>query len=125
MEKDARPAPSKAEIAHYLAIKNAEGRDVAQSWTRALDLLHRSAELGSRLAQAELVALSGQWPLAQEILAGETVLDARWNALRGSIDLAQWLAPPRSEPLLDEPRGESQRRLPRPKCVTGSLRAPA
>jgi hypothetical protein len=31
----------KAEIAHYLAAKKAEGIDVPQNWTKALDLLRR------------------------------------------------------------------------------------
>lgn len=104
MEENDRPAPSRAEIAHYLAIKTAEGREVAQSWPRALDLVHRSAELGSRLAQAELMALSGQWRLAYDVLGGEAVPESRWNSLRDSIDLPKWLTPRRRESLLDSPR---------------------
>src|SRR5215469_13235409 len=93
MEKDARPPPSRAEIVHYLAVKTAEGRDVAQDWHKALGLLYRSAELGFSLAQAELAGLAGQWTLAHEILAGETVSDGQWQSLRSSIELAKWLAP--------------------------------
>jgi prolyl 4-hydroxylase len=93
MEKDERPPPSRAEIVHYLAVKTAEGRDVAQDWDKALGLLYRSAELGSSLAQAELAGLAGQWTLAHEILGGEAVPDGQWQSLRSSIELAKWLAP--------------------------------
>jgi len=94
MEKEPPPPPSKAEIAHYLAVKTAEGRDVAQDWDKALGLLSRSADLGSRLAQAELAGLSGQWALAHAILEGEAVSDGQWQNLRSSIELAKWLVPP-------------------------------
>jgi len=98
MEEDARPQPSKAEIVHYLAVKAAEGRDVPQDWEKALSLLYRSAELGSRLAQAELAGLFGEWTLAHAILAEEAVPEPRWENLRGAIDLAKWLHPaPRPE----------------------------
>src|SRR5215831_37426 len=93
MEEDPRPAPSRAEIVHYLAVKAAEGRDVPQDWAKALSLLYRSAELGSRLAQAELAGLAGEWSLAHRILAEEAAPEERWEALRNSIDLAKWLAP--------------------------------
>src|SRR5215831_8140612 len=93
MEEEPRPAPSRAEIVHYLAVKAAEGRDVPQDWAKALELLYRSAELGSRLAQAELAGLSGQWTLAHAILAEEAGAESRSEVLRSPIDLAKWLAP--------------------------------
>src|SRR5271169_4463765 len=64
--EQAPPAPSKAEIAHYLAVKAAEGVSVPQSWAKALDLLERSAQLGAHLAQAELGGCQaiGLWPMA-------------------------------------------------------------
>jgi prolyl 4-hydroxylase len=102
--EQAPPAPSKAEIAHYLAVKAAEGVSVPQNWARALDLLQRSAQLGSRLAQAELAALSGQWTLAQDILAGEAVPESGWSGLRSSIDLAKWLEPPPRQIVSEGPR---------------------
>jgi len=104
MEAAPRPAPSRAEIVHYLAVKAAEGVDVPQDWARALDLLHRSAELGSRLAQAELAGLSGRWALAQDIFAGEAVAESQWSGLRSSIDLAKWLEPPSRPDLSEGPR---------------------
>src|SRR6476661_326649 len=94
MGEDPRPAPSRAEIVHYLAVKAAEGRDVPQDWEKALSLLYRSAELGSRLAQAELAGLSGEWALAHAILAEEATPEPHWENLRSSIDLAKWLLPP-------------------------------
>jgi prolyl 4-hydroxylase len=98
------PAPSKAEIAHYLAVKAAEGVSVPQSWAKALDLLERSAQLGAHLAQAELVGLSGNWALAHGILAGEAVPESRWSGLRSSIDLSKWLEPPPMQILSEGPR---------------------
>lgn len=100
----ARLAPSKAEIAHYLAVKAAEGVSVTQSWERALDLLQRSAQLGARLAQAELALLSRNWALAHDILAGEAVPGQRWSGLRSFIDLAKWLEPPAEQILMEAPR---------------------
>lgn len=96
--------PSKAEIAHYLAVKTAEGAAVPQNWAEALDLLQRSAQLGAHLAQAELAALSGNWALAHDILEGEAVPESRWSSLRGSIDLAKWLEPPPRQILSEAPR---------------------
>ena len=97
-------APSKAEIAHYLALKAVEGMGVPQSWTRALDLLERAAQLGAHLAQAELAALSGNWAIAHQILAGEAVPEQRWHDLRSSINLAKWLESPPAEILSASPR---------------------
>ncbi len=102
--EQASPAPSKAEIAHYLAVKAAEGVDVPQSWAESLDLLQRSAQLGRHLAQAELAGLSGDWALAHDILEGESVPESRWSGLRNSIDLAKWLEPPPRQILSEEPR---------------------
>jgi prolyl 4-hydroxylase len=70
----------------------------------ALDHLLRSAELGSPLARAELFALSGRWGPARAILAGDAAPEARWSELRGSVDLARWLAPPLSIILSEKPR---------------------
>ena len=56
------------------------------------------------MAQAELAGLSGQWALAQDILAGDVVPESRWSGLRGSIDLAKWLEPPRRPVFSEGPR---------------------
>ena len=74
MEQETRSSPE-ADTAHHMAIKSAEGDGVPQDWATALDHLQRSAQLGSRLAQAELTWLAGQWPLAHDILAGEAAPD--------------------------------------------------
>ena len=89
-------SPLEADAAHIMALKAAEGAGVPQDWMAALDHLQRSAQLGSRLAQAELAGLSGQWTLAQGILAGDMVPESRWSQLASSVDLAKWLKPPRS-----------------------------
>lgn len=95
---------SEADAAHGMALKAAEGAGVPQDWMAALDHLRRSAQLGSRLAQAELAGLSGQWTLAQGILAGHVVPEARWSQLFSSVDLANWLEPPRSVVISEKPR---------------------
>lgn len=87
-----------------MALKAAEGAGVPQDWMAALDHLQRSAQLGSRLAQAELAGLSGQWTLAQGILAGDETLDSRRSQLASSVDLAKWLKPPRSVVVSEKPR---------------------
>jgi prolyl 4-hydroxylase len=104
MEQAAESAGAEAEAAHLQAVKAAEGVGVLQDWTAALDHLQRAAELGSRLAQAELAGLAGQWPLARDILAGETVPEAGWSGLHRYIDLAEILQPPRSAQLSQAPR---------------------
>jgi|SRR5271165_2327333 len=93
-----------AAIAHAMAVKAAEGLDAPQDWTAALDHLARAAVLGSRLAQAELAALSGDWPLALDILATQTAPDAPWSQWRSAIDLAPWLAPPEAKWICQKPR---------------------
>ena len=95
---------SEADAAHDVALKVAEGAGVPQDWLAALDHLQRSAELGSRLAQAELAGLSGRWTLAHGILAGDIVPESRWSQLSDSIDLAKWLELPRSVILSEKPR---------------------
>jgi hypothetical protein len=92
--EDAPQTLPQADAVHYMAIKTAEGTGVPQNWDVALDHLQRSAELGSRLAQAELAGLSGEWAVADDILAGEAVPESRWSQLRSSIDVTEWLEPP-------------------------------
>jgi len=82
-----------ADTAHDMAVKAAEGTGLPHDWTVALNHIERSAHLGSRLAQAELAGLSGQWSLAHDILAGEAVPGAQWSQFRNSIDLSKWLQP--------------------------------
>lgn len=103
MEQETRSSPE-ADTAHHMAIKAAEGDGVPQDWATALDHLQRSAQLGSRLAQAELTWLAGQWPLAHDILAGEAAPDSRWLRFRGSIDLETWLEAPRPSNISERPR---------------------
>jgi prolyl 4-hydroxylase len=102
--QDATPFLVEADAAHDMAVKAAEGVGVAQDWTAALDHLVRAAELGSRLAQAELAGLSGHWTLAHEILAGKAVPDSPWSRFRSSVDLANWLEPPHSSDISERPR---------------------
>jgi prolyl 4-hydroxylase len=94
---------SEADAAHDMAIKSAEGAGVAQNWDVALDHLQHSAELGSRLAQAELAGLSGQWTQAQQILAGEAAPVRPWAEVRNSIDLAKWLEAPHRAMVSESP----------------------
>jgi prolyl 4-hydroxylase len=87
-----------------MAMYAAEGAGVPQDWAAALHHLQRSAELGSRLGQAELAGLSGQWRLAYDILSGEALPELGWSRLLSSGDLAKWLAPPRKQILSASPR---------------------
>ena len=102
--EQATQSPAEADAAHHMAIKAAEEAGPPQDWTAALDHLQRSAHLGSRLAQAELAGLSGQWPLAHDILAGAAVQDSPWSRFRSSIDLAKWLHPPPVSNISEGPR---------------------
>jgi prolyl 4-hydroxylase len=102
--EDATQSPADADTAHDLAVKAAEGTGLPQDWPAALNYLQHSAHLGSRLAQAELAGLSGQWPLAHDILAGEGVPDASWSRFRNSVDLGRWLRPPSRSDISEGPR---------------------
>jgi prolyl 4-hydroxylase len=103
MEQETRSA-APADVAHHMAIKAAEGDGLPQDWAAALDHLQRSAQLGSRLAQAELAALSHQWALAHDILTGEVAADSQWARLRSAIDLANWLPRPNASNISERPR---------------------
>src|SRR5262249_876536 len=70
MTSENLPSSGGAEAAHVMAMRAAEGPDGFQDWQGALDLLQRSAELGSNLAQAELAALAGDWSLSSDIVEG-------------------------------------------------------
>lgn len=72
-----------AEAAHALAVLAGIGFRMPQDWGLALAQLERAAALGSASAQAQVTLLS----------------DAR-----GIADLSAWLAPPRIQPLSDQPR---------------------
>jgi predicted 2-oxoglutarate/Fe(II)-dependent dioxygenase YbiX len=104
MEQKPQSSPE-ADAEHYMAIKAAEGIGVPQNWEVALDHLQRSAQLGLRLAQAELAGLSGQWVLARDILEGEAAVpESQWHRFRSSIDLAEWLVPPSEASFSEGPR---------------------
>jgi len=76
--------------AHLMAVATAEGLGVKQSFHSALDCLQRSAELGYRPAQRELLALAAQWQRAR---ADDQTSD--WRRVRQSVDVLAWLkAPP-------------------------------
>jgi hypothetical protein len=95
---------AEAAAAHDTAIKAAEGVGIPQDWSAALEHLQRSAHLGSRLAQAELAALAGQWLLAHDILGGQASSDSPWSRLRDLIDLDKWLEPPPKSNVSERPR---------------------
>ena len=87
-----------------MALYAAEGMDVPGDWNIALDHAQRAAELGHGLAQAELAALSGDWALSRDLEAGKQLPHDAWRDLRGSIDLAHWLTPPRPRIVSSSPR---------------------
>ena len=54
-----------AGTARIAALKAASEAGGPSDWAAALDQLRSAASLGSRLAMAELAALSGDWPTAR------------------------------------------------------------
>ncbi|HSS13191.1 MAG TPA: 2OG-Fe(II) oxygenase [Rhizomicrobium sp.] len=92
MEDAPQLLPEAAE-AYSMALKAAEGDGVPQNWPAALDCLEQAAQLGSVLACAQLMGLSGEWRLAHDILAGKNKQEWSWQQLRKSIDLEMWLKP--------------------------------
>jgi len=86
-----------------MALHAGEGVGVPQDWGTALDLLLRSAELGSSLAQASLAGLAGDWALARELNGGTTV-PSDWKRLRSAIDLPAWFAVPKFAVVSASPR---------------------
>ena len=103
MDLDPSPSPE-AEAAHTRAMYAAEQAGASTDWVAALNDAQRAAELGHRLAQAELAALSGNWALARGLGTGETPDPSLWERLRRSVDLARWLTPPRPQILSKSPR---------------------
>ena len=55
-----------ASAAHQRALYAAENTDSPADWQTALQYLEEAAALGHSLAQAELAALAGDWPLSRE-----------------------------------------------------------
>lgn len=98
------PSSGEAEAAHTQALYAAEQTGVPADWVAVLNHLQRAAELGHRLAQAELAAFAGDWALAQGIGKGGAPSGASWERLRRSVDLARWLSPPRPLILSKSPR---------------------
>jgi prolyl 4-hydroxylase len=72
----------------YTAVLAALGAEEPQSWTAAMARLGRAAALGSKAAQGQLRALSGQ--------AGG---DGRWAEIAAAVDLGPWLAATELVPL--------------------------
>lgn len=98
---DTSPA---AEAAHRASLQAAEGAGLAQDWDAALDHLVQAGALGHHLAQGELAALAGDWPLAKRIAQGEALGPDACRALRARVDLAALLAVPPANVLSVSPR---------------------
>jgi prolyl 4-hydroxylase len=79
--------------AHQLAVLAAVGVLAPPDWDRGLDLLARSAELGSDFSRAQLRLLSGE-------------MDARdgWPAVARAVDMGGWLKPPAKQIVCESPR---------------------
>ena len=76
-----------ADAAGHLAVLIGGGIYARQSWPVALDLLQRSAELGSTSARTQLAILAG----VDEV--GDPERPEVWRELREAVDLAAWTAP--------------------------------
>ena len=70
----------------------------------ALDHALQAAEAGHRLAQAELAAMAGDWPLAHAVLAGEDIATDTCRALCGAVDIPRWLEAPAPQIVSASPR---------------------
>ena len=79
---------------HLLAVVTAEGLGVPQNWQAALDHLLHAAEHGHKLAQGQLMVLSGNVSSTKALAVGEAPQAQNWQSLRASIDLSDWLKPP-------------------------------
>lgn len=90
--------------ARSLAIRAASGVGMPHDLGAALRHLQQAAEHGSRLAQAELAALVGNWRLAREVLAGKALREGMAERLRAAVDLAAWQRLPHGEPFSEAPR---------------------
>src|SRR5579862_5029424 len=86
--RTALQSDSKADLAHQAAVQAAENANSALSWSIAFDNLVHAAQLGSRLALAELAGLSRQWKLALNTLQEAELSDANSIPFQTSFDLA-------------------------------------
>lgn len=104
-----------AEACHLTAMLVGSGIGMPQDWSAALIYTQRAAELGFELARKGLILLAADRDLAARA-AGST--DATiWRALRESIDLKQWLKPPRTRNFVMSPRiGVVENFLPAHVC---------
>jgi hypothetical protein len=84
------------EAALQLATLSGLGAHVPQSWSRAIALLVRAAELGSQSARGQLYVLAGQAPK-------DSVPPLGWRGLSQRIDLSDWLSIPPGETLHEAP----------------------
>jgi len=79
-----------------------------QSWQESLDWLQQAADLGWRSSQEQLLLLSADGEIVEQIrsaISAQAALPANgWGALRQSIDLRLWLTPPQKEVLSEAPR---------------------
>lgn len=97
-------AQESPEAAHLSAVFTAAGIGLSQSFSTALDLLQRAAELGHQLAGAELALLAGELDLSRTLLRPETRTGVDWANLRKACDAAALLALPPVEIASSSPR---------------------
>ncbi len=93
-----------AKAARLAALKAAAGAGAPQDWAAALDHLRRAAQLGSRLALAELSALAGEWETARRLLAGEALPASCADPVLAPIELKKWLELPQCMTISKRPR---------------------
>jgi len=93
-----------AEAARIEALNASAGAGGSQDWEAAIVHLRRAARFGSRLALAELAALSRDWEAAHRLVAGEEVPPSCADLVSAPIDLGQWLEPPRCMAISENPR---------------------
>lgn len=92
------------EAAYRTAVLAAGAITMRRNWPAALVYCRRAAELGYRLAQTELAALSSDRELAARALSGEDSSPDIWARLSKSVDLKAAMTPPNMKSVSINPR---------------------
>jgi prolyl 4-hydroxylase len=92
-----------ADAMAVLATLTGAGAWTGQSWPGALELLQKSAELGSRAARAQLALLVSDQARDSNVAIDESD-PATWRRLRESVVLEAWVKPPEPRQVSQAPR---------------------
>lgn len=93
-----------ADASLLVAVLLGAGACTAQNWPSAFDYLTRAARLGLRSARRQMALLTNAPELAATLMQEPPADLDFWRALRASIDIERWLAPPEANVLSQNPR---------------------